>query len=251
MPASPRPRAWSPRFWPQAALHRGGPGARPPRHGRRHRRHARGARGPPRRRPFAARRAGGSRAPRADQAQPRAVAGAARPPRPHPCRHAPLGPRPAARRPRPARGPPAGGEPQRPDDPLRRRSRGWGRRRRRRRLPPAPPRATGRSGRSPAPPRPPSSPLRCATSSRTPWPPRARGPRSSWRCTPGRRAAGRRGCDRGPGIPANELPHVNGRFVCGRDTQGPGSGLGLALAPLAAERLGGRLALASAPAVGS
>src|SRR5690606_30410516 len=49
--------------------------------------------------------------------------------------------------------------------------------------------------------------------------------------------------DQGPGIPADELPHVTDRFFRGRQRSSTGSGLGLAIAQEAIARMGGVLSI--------
>lgn len=56
--------------------------------------------------------------------------------------------------------------------------------------------------------------------------------------------------DRGPGIAADDLPHVTEPFFQGRRVRG-GHGLGLAIARSIAERRGGRLTVASEPGSGA
>lgn len=57
--------------------------------------------------------------------------------------------------------------------------------------------------------------------------------------------------DDGPGMPPDELPRATERFFRGRGQAAPGSGLGLTIAALAAERVGARLLLANrAPSPG-
>ncbi|KST61131.1 histidine kinase [Methylobacterium sp. GXS13] len=53
--------------------------------------------------------------------------------------------------------------------------------------------------------------------------------------------------DEGPGIPAEELPHVTTRFFRGRHKSATGSGLGLAIAELASRRSGLSLRLRNRP----
>jgi signal transduction histidine kinase len=58
--------------------------------------------------------------------------------------------------------------------------------------------------------------------------------------------------DTGPGIPADELPHVFDRFWRGRQaTQTCGSGIGLSVAADLARAHGGQLAAASQPGHGT
>lgn len=58
--------------------------------------------------------------------------------------------------------------------------------------------------------------------------------------------------DQGPGIAAEDLPHVFERFYRAADARGqPGSGLGLAIVRQAAERHGGRVGVDSAPGHGA
>lgn len=58
--------------------------------------------------------------------------------------------------------------------------------------------------------------------------------------------------DTGPGIPADELPHVFDRFHRGLSTQRiPGSGLGLSIVAKAVEHLGGRVEVCSREGEGS
>jgi len=49
--------------------------------------------------------------------------------------------------------------------------------------------------------------------------------------------------DQGPGIPADELGKIRGRFVRGARTRGPGSGLGLSIVELVLSQIGGTLHL--------
>ncbi len=53
--------------------------------------------------------------------------------------------------------------------------------------------------------------------------------------------------DEGPGIPAEELPHVTTRFFRGRHKSATGSGLGLAIAEMASRRSGLSLRLRNRP----
>lgn len=53
--------------------------------------------------------------------------------------------------------------------------------------------------------------------------------------------------DEGPGIPADELPHVTTRFFRGRHKSATGSGLGLAIAEMASRRSGLSLRLRNRP----
>jgi len=53
--------------------------------------------------------------------------------------------------------------------------------------------------------------------------------------------------DEGPGIPAEELPHVTTRFFRGRHKSATGSGLGLAIAEMASHRSGLSLRLRNRP----
>jgi len=62
-----------------------------------------------------------------------------------------------------------------------------------------------------------------------------------WRLCPDRRGFYVR--DEGPGIPEEELPHVTTRFYRGRHKSAAGSGLGLTIAEMAAQRGGVRLQL--------
>lgn len=58
--------------------------------------------------------------------------------------------------------------------------------------------------------------------------------------------------DDGPGMPADELPHVFDRFWSrSRDAGSPGSGLGLAIARSLVEAQGGRIGVISAPSQGA
>ncbi|MCW5873041.1 MAG: HAMP domain-containing protein [Anaerolineales bacterium] len=58
--------------------------------------------------------------------------------------------------------------------------------------------------------------------------------------------------DRGPGIPADQLPHIFGRFYRGEHAQAtPGFGLGLAIAKTLVEKQGGSIEMKSAPGQGS
>jgi two-component system sensor histidine kinase MprB len=58
--------------------------------------------------------------------------------------------------------------------------------------------------------------------------------------------------DHGPGIPADEVPHVFDRFYRGAEARGrPGSGLGLAIVSQVAGQLGGSVRAESAPGGGT
>ena len=57
--------------------------------------------------------------------------------------------------------------------------------------------------------------------------------------------------DTGPGIPAEELPHVFDRFRRGRSAGYAGTGLGLAIARGLIEAHGGRIWVESAPGLGT
>lgn len=69
------------------------------------------------------------------------------------------------------------------------------------------------------------------------------GGRIGWQALAGR--AGLAITDEGPGIPQDELALVTQRFYRGRDRTAIGTGLGLTIAQIAAERLGARLELAN------
>jgi signal transduction histidine kinase len=59
-------------------------------------------------------------------------------------------------------------------------------------------------------------------------------------------------CDRGPGIPADQLPHIFERFYRGQTARtGGGAGLGLAIARELVEAQGGTLTVESQPGQGS
>ncbi len=64
-----------------------------------------------------------------------------------------------------------------------------------------------------------------------------------WRALPA--GAGLSIEDNGPGIPAEEMPHVTQRFYRGRHRSAAGTGLGLTIATMAAGRIGARLNLAN------
>ena len=58
--------------------------------------------------------------------------------------------------------------------------------------------------------------------------------------------------DEGPGIPAEDLPHVFERFYRSSTARStPGSGLGLAIVRQAADRHGGRVSAGTAPGGGA
>ncbi|MFY9663942.1 MAG: HAMP domain-containing sensor histidine kinase [Candidatus Cybelea sp.] len=57
--------------------------------------------------------------------------------------------------------------------------------------------------------------------------------------------------DSGPGMEAQDVEHAFDRFYRGGDRRGEGSGLGLAIAKRALERIGGTVALESAPDAGT
>lgn len=60
--------------------------------------------------------------------------------------------------------------------------------------------------------------------------------------------------DKGPGIPAEDLPHVFDPFYRGRNAVGsgvPGSGLGLSVVKQSVAEMGGRVSVRSAPGLGS
>lgn len=58
--------------------------------------------------------------------------------------------------------------------------------------------------------------------------------------------------DRGPGIPADQLPHIFGRFYRGDSAQAtPGFGLGLAIAKTLVEKQSGTIEMQSKPGAGS
>lgn len=58
-------------------------------------------------------------------------------------------------------------------------------------------------------------------------------------------------CDSGPGIPADELPHVFDKFFRGRQASSGGSGLGLTIAGRIVKDHGGRIEIESAPGAGT